>query len=134
MSINRRDFVMLTVAAAAAGCKAAGDGGSAVALKERIVDAGPVKSYASDGVYTAFADSGFFIICHQGKLLALSSICTHRACKLHEAADHSFYCKCHGSTFDPDGKVTKGPAARDLPMLATSLDDRGHLLVTVWRA
>ena len=45
--------------------------------------------------------------------------------------DCSFYCKRHGSTFDPGGHVTKGPANRDLPLLATSVNGAGHLLVTV---
>src|SRR5207302_4423890 len=97
----------------------------------RIVDAGPAANYAADGLYVAYLDQGFFLIRGKGKLLALSSYCTHRRCKLTPEPDRSFYCQCHGSAFDPGGKVTKGPATLDLPSFSTSTDARGHLLVTV---
>lgn len=98
---------------------------------ERLVDAGPVSSYAAEGLYSGFRDQGFFLVRKGAKLLALSAYCTHRKCKLVAESDRSFYCKCHGSTFDPGGKVTEGPAKRDLPSLQTTVDGRGHLLVRV---
>ena len=98
---------------------------------ERIVDAGPLGDYARDGVHDRFRALGFFVIRRNGKLLALSAICTHRKCKLTAEKDHSFYCDCHGSTFDPNGRVTEGPAKRDLPFLSTQVNDKGHLLVHV---
>ena len=96
-----------------------------------MVNAGPVSSYAADGVYAAFRSQGFFIVRRQGALLALSSICTHKKCTLKSQPDRSFYCPCHGSTFDPAGHVTAGPAKRDLPVFATRVDERGQLIVTV---
>ncbi len=97
----------------------------------RVIDAGPVNTFAADGVYSTFLNQGFFVIRKGQKLQALSSFCTHRKCKLAAEPDHSFYCKCHGSTFDPTGKVTEGPAKRDLPILPCLLNERGHLLVSV---
>jgi Rieske Fe-S protein len=64
-------------------------------------------------------------------LFALSSICTHRRFQLKAEPDCSFYCKRHGSTFDPSGHVTKGPAKRDLPLLVSSVNETGRLLVKV---
>jgi len=64
-------------------------------------------------------------------LFALSSICTHRNCLLTAEPDHSFFCNCHGSTFDENGKVTEGPAKRNLPVLATREDEFLNFLVTV---
>jgi Rieske Fe-S protein len=125
MSMNRRQFLMMTTAAVAAtDCLAfAGDG--------QVIDAGPVGNYAADGVYDAYRDLGFFVIRKGEKLSAISSICTHRKAKLTARPDCSFYCKRHGSTFDPTGHVTKGPAGRDLPVLAMTVNGAGHLLVTV---
>ncbi len=58
-----------------------------------------------------YRDFGFFVIRRGDQLLALSAICTHRKCKLYAEPDSSFYCKCHGSTFDPCRPVCcKGPA------------------------
>jgi Rieske Fe-S protein len=131
MIITRREFLLLT-AGLVAGCKAVnGGGGTTAAHAERVIPAGPASNYAADGVYTNFRDRGFFVIRRDGKLFALSAICTHRKCKLTVEPDHSFYCKCHGSTFAPDGHVTLGPARRDLPVLAAVTDENGQLLVTL---
>jgi Rieske Fe-S protein len=129
--MNRRDFILVSAAAAAAtGCQGMGGGGAPTTGGEQTFDAGPMADYSADGVYPNFRDLGFFIVRRGGKLEALSSICTHRQCKLTAEADQSFYCHCHGSTFDPNGKVTEGPATRDLPVLTMSTNG-GHLMVKV---
>jgi Rieske Fe-S protein len=124
--IRRREFLIL-VAAALPGPKTVAKTASA----ERVVDAGPTSDYSSDGVYARFRDQGFFVIRRGKELIALSALCTHRNCKLSSEPDRSFYCKCHGSAFDPNGKVTEGPARRDLPILTTVTNEKGHLLVRV---
>ena len=131
--LNRRQFLLLTAGLGAiAGCQT-GDGrvNSATPALERVVNAGPATRYSIDGVYTGFSQDGFFVVRKGERLVALSAICTHKKCKLAAESDHSFYCKCHGSTFDPAGKVTNGPAKRDLPYFPASVDKLGQLLVTV---
>ena len=130
MIINRRQFLLLT-AGLAAGCQAVNEGGNPVAREERTVNAGPAVNYVKDGVYSNYRDLGFFVIRQGDKLFALSAVCTHRKCRLFAEADRSFYCKCHGSTFDPTGHVTKGPARRDLPVLPACTNEQGQLLVKV---
>ncbi len=39
--------------------------------------------------------------------------CPHLGCKLHEAGDGTWECRCHGSKFDADGTRLQGPATRD---------------------
>jgi Rieske Fe-S protein len=125
MQLNRREFVILT-AGLAAGC--VGEN-AAVELKETAIDAGAVADYAADGVYDRFRKQGFFVVREGPKLFAMSAVCTHRHCILHAQPDHSFHCNCHGSEFDPNGKVTEGPATRDLPELPSSVDQNQHLIV-----
>lgn len=48
-----------------------------------------------------------------GEFGALSPICTHRGCTVDVQADR-LVCPCHGSTYDRDGRVLKGPAQRPL--------------------
>src|SRR5256885_231093 len=129
MDISRRNFLFLTVGAAV-GCRTV-DEESPGSGSELVIDAGSSASYAAEGVYSDFRDHGFFLIRQNGRLLALSSFCTHQKCKLTARPDHSFFCKCHGSVFDPDGKVTRGPARRDLPSFTVSASDPAHVRVTL---
>ena len=123
--IKRRDFLILA-ASVLAGSKAEANSAS-----ERVVDVGPASNFAKDGVYAAFESQGFFIVRKGSQLLALSAFCTHRRCKLAAQSDRSFYCRCHGSTFDPNGKVTEGPAKRDLSQLSLTVNEKGNVLVKV---
>jgi Rieske Fe-S protein len=124
MGINRRDFLILSTAVAA-GCAA----NQPVHLHDASIDAGPASDFSADGVYSQFRGQGFFVIRHDGNLTVLSSICTHRGCKVIAQPDGSFHCPCHGSNYGPDGQVTHGPAIRPLPTLPSTVDTNGHLIV-----
>jgi Rieske Fe-S protein len=124
--IDRRRFLALVTAGLAMVQKSA-----AAAPKGHLIDAGPGNLYTADGVYDKFRDHGFFLVRANGKLVALSAYCTHRICKLTPQTDHTFMCKCHGSKFTEEGKVTEGPAKRDLPILPLSTSSDGHLLVDI---
>ncbi|MDQ3940595.1 MAG: FAD-dependent oxidoreductase [Actinomycetota bacterium] len=50
-----------------------------------------------------------------GELHVVSAVCTHLACIVAwNSAEKSWDCPCHGSRFDPDGRVLHGPAMKDL--------------------
>jgi Rieske Fe-S protein len=51
-----------------------------------------------------------------GKIHRHSAICTHLQCVVQwNPVEKSWDCPCHGSRFDPEGKVLMGPAIDDLP-------------------
>lgn len=53
-----------------------------------------------------------------GELRLLSTICPHLGCDVRwNDAESSWDCPCHGSRFDPSGKVLNSPARRDLERL-----------------
>ncbi|HWX19827.1 MAG TPA: Rieske (2Fe-2S) protein [Candidatus Binatia bacterium] len=133
MNMSRRKFLIVAAGTGAlAGCQTADNGGALTAPHgERVVNAGLASNFSADGVYGGFRDLGFFLVRKGEKLLAFSAICTHKKCKLIAEPDRSFYCKCHGSTFSPDGRVTRGPARRDLPVLTTFTDENAQLFVKV---
>jgi Rieske Fe-S protein len=50
-----------------------------------------------------------------GELRALSPICTHLGCVVEfNEAERTWDCPCHGSRFDTDGTVIRGPARKPL--------------------
>jgi glycine/D-amino acid oxidase-like deaminating enzyme/nitrite reductase/ring-hydroxylating ferredoxin subunit len=52
---------------------------------------------------------------HDGRVHALSSVCTHQGCQVaFNALERSWDCPCHGSRFDIDGRVLDGPATKPL--------------------
>ena len=50
----------------------------------------------------------------KGKFNGFSAICTHAGCTVAEVVGTSINCPCHGSSFNLDGTVAKGPAKRPL--------------------
>lgn len=50
---------------------------------------------------------------------AISSICTHFGCTVQwDAESNKFNCPCHGSQFDSQGRVVRGPAKRPLAQIS----------------
>lgn len=58
---------------------------------------------------------------------AISRVCTHLGCIV-KPTEEGFECPCHGSRYDHDGTVTKGPAPRALPWLEVK-EQAGSLYV-----
>lgn len=57
-----------------------------------------------------------YISKNKGRWIVLSSICQHLKCMVKYADDDGvFRCPCHGSVYELDGAVTKGPSKKDLP-------------------
>jgi Rieske Fe-S protein len=63
-----------------------------------------------------------------GELRGLSAVCPHDGCLVSEVTDASIVCPCHGSRFDLDGAVTRGPARGPLAARPVRVD-RGHLVL-----
>jgi Rieske Fe-S protein len=61
----------------------------------------------------------------QGKTHACLAKCPHLGCVVHwNSAETTWDCPCHGSRFDPYGKVINGPANRDLAPAERSREQR----------
>jgi Rieske Fe-S protein len=65
------------------------------------------------------------------QVLALSAICTHDSCSMNFDATHSqITCPCHGSVFDEQGAVVKGPARRPIKVYQASLTNNTITVAT----
>lgn len=69
-----------------------------------------------------------FVFSGDDGLHVISSVCTHLGCVV-AYADDGIRCPCHGSLFDAAGRVTGGPAPRDLPWLEVTQAADGGLYV-----
>ncbi|MFV1975365.1 MAG: ubiquinol-cytochrome c reductase iron-sulfur subunit [Candidatus Scalindua sp.] len=75
-------------------------------------------------------DRNIFVFYDSQGIYSISSICTHLGCSVNwEQAREDFECPCHGSIFDKDGRVKKGPAPRPLESYAVELAADGDLVV-----
>jgi Rieske Fe-S protein len=57
-----------------------------------------------------------------GQFAVLSPICTHQGCTV-DIQGPRLVCPCHGSTYDRDGTVLRGPAERALSRFAATVSD-----------
>ena len=64
-----------------------------------------------------------------GDFKAFSAVCTHKGCDLDKVADGTIDCPCHGSKFNLDGTVAKGPADKPLEAKAVKVDGDSIVLV-----
>jgi len=73
---------------------------------------------------------GVWIFKNEGKLVALSNICTHLGCiPTWLPAELKFKCPCHGSGYYPNGINFEGPAPRPLERYNISLTPEGLVKV-----
>jgi cytochrome b6-f complex iron-sulfur subunit len=56
-------------------------------------------------------------------VVAVNPTCTHKGCTVEWKGDgKKLQCPCHGSEFESDGKVLKGPAKKSLQTYAAKID------------
>lgn len=68
-------------------------------------------------------EAAWVIFDKQQKVTAFSPLCTHLGCAYRwESKQKKFFCPCHGSVFDIEGKVLAGPADRPLDTYLTKLE------------
>jgi cytochrome b6-f complex iron-sulfur subunit len=76
----------------------------------------------------------YYILTKEGgiKDFAINSVCTHLGCVVPWAPSaNRFICPCHGSNYDENGMVVRGPAPLSLALAHTGIDD-GQITVAQW--
>ncbi|MCC6957672.1 MAG: ubiquinol-cytochrome c reductase iron-sulfur subunit [Anaerolineales bacterium] len=132
--ITRRDFLDLTTKALLWLSGLLGLGGLLRYLSyqpppppPRRYEIGAAAQYPP-GSRTVLAEVPALLVRSESGFEAISMVCTHLGCTLEYKAE-AFDCPCHGSRFDAQGRVTKGPAVEPLPRLRVEQGDDGALVV-----
>ena len=60
--------------------------------------------------------------------LAFSLVCTHLGCTV-EQKGKEYECPCHGSKYDVQGYVTKGPSNAPLKRLRVEVSETGNIIL-----
>jgi len=89
---------------------------------------GPPEDYPV-GTVRNFDGQNVIVFRDEKGVFAISTVCTHLGCIVSYDSEEGFECPCHGSTFTPDGAVTKGPAPTPLPWMEVSMLPNGQLVV-----
>lgn len=94
---------------------------------QKIINLADYPSLSSTGGYEMITEKVIVIRKSKSKFLSLNISCTHKKCDV-EYDGSSFECPCHGSTFDNSGKVTGGPASKNLKSYKTVYDSGSNTL------
>jgi Rieske Fe-S protein len=88
------------------------------------LDSNPVLS-AAGSVAIVRVPGGEFVVIRTAleSFTVLTATCTHEGCTVSGMIDQRLVCPCHGSEFDTEGLVLRGPASRPLRRFATTLAD-----------
>ncbi|RIJ49357.1 Rieske (2Fe-2S) protein [Maribellus luteus] len=75
-----------------------------------------------------FADQ-YIIVTKNNATTVFSAHCTHLGCKIDKTEGDRLVCPCHGSEYDLQGNVIKGPAYKNLEVLPSQLSDDGQNII-----
>ena len=98
----------------------------------RRFDVGEPSGFAP-GSITFLPDRQLYVFNSADGFYCISSVCTHLGCNVKRGGP-GFECPCHGSQFDENGQVVRGPAPKPLAWFTLSLTPRAHLVVDLDRA
>ncbi len=131
-TLSRRDFLKLASAAILTASGLLGLEGlfrflntQTEPLPPTEFDLGLASNYPP-GSRTVLPDIPALLLHAQSGYSAISLVCTHLGCSV-ESKPEGFACPCHGSRFDPQGNVTRGPANKPLHSLRVEVTPDNEL-------
>lgn len=71
----------------------------------------------------------FIVVKSNERIKIFSSKCTHLGCRINNSLNDVFICPCHGSKFNSDGEVLKGPALKKLNELKYRIDKSKNQII-----
>ncbi len=130
---SRRIALKVLAAGGAAGTLASACSGPAGAAPAPVgvVQAGLVSSYPV-GSLEPVGNLALAVGRDAKGLYAMTLTCTHEGCNMAVEGNVSasgIVCSCHGSQFDANGGVTRGPAQETLTHFAVTVDASGTITV-----
>lgn len=77
-----------------------------------------------------------YVVVEDGNTIAtygLNAVCTHLGCVVPwNGSEEKFICPCHGSQYDSQGKVVRGPAPLSLALVNAEISEEDKVVFTPW--
>lgn len=80
-------------------------------------------------------DPTYIVVENSGEIASygLNAICTHLGCVVPwNASENKFMCPCHGSQYNSQGKVVRGPAPLSLALAHANVTETDKIEFTPW--
>jgi len=129
MMLNRRKLLCLAGGSTGLAVIGAGCGNPTGSPPTGPVSAGNVSALT---VGAMLVMSNVVVARDAGGVYAMSGVCTHAGCLLGDSGRTiaaGLACPCHGSLFDGDGNVTRGPAGAPLQHYQVTIAADGAITV-----
>ena len=124
-------FVPRTSGGSGGGLTAKDRDGNDVTLKgwmanHKAGDRQLVQGLKGDATYLISTEDGV-------KDFGINAVCTHLGCVVPwNKAENKYMCPCHGSQYDENGKVVRGPAPLSLALSHINIDESDKVVFTPW--
>ena len=80
-------------------------------------------------------DPTYLVVKGDGLLASygINAVCTHLGCVVPwNASEEKFMCPCHGSQYNAEGKVVRGPAPLSLALAHADISEDGKVVFSPW--
>ena len=88
-----------------------------------------------DARFTEQGDATYIVVKDDGSIenYGINAVCTHLGCVVPwNKAENKFKCPCHGSQYNNEGKVIRGPAPLSLALAHAEINDSDTIIFSPW--
>ena len=88
-----------------------------------------------DALFTEQGDATYIVVKDDGSIenYGINAVCTHLGCVVPwNKAENKFKCPCHGSQYNNEGKVIRGPAPLSLALAHAEINDSDTIIFSPW--
>lgn len=107
--------------------------GKDIAVDKLLADSAPIDRVISLGIDVNGGDATYIVI--NDKQIAnygINAVCTHLGCVVPwDTGAQLFKCPCHGSQYNADGSLHRGPAPMPLALVKAAVQDN-HVVFSPW--
>lgn len=128
-----RYFVPPSSGSAGGGTIAKNELGNDVVASEFLSNNAPGSKVLVQGLK---GDPTYLVVKEDGSLAdyGINSVCTHLGCVVPwNASENKFMCPCHGSQYNAEGKVVRGPAPLSLALAHADVTESDKVALTPWK-